>query len=359
MVTQQAPQLDEAKLQAFMGRVVGDFGATLSTALAVIGDRLGLYKALAAAGPLSAAELAAHTGTSERYVREWLINQAAGGYVEYDAATGRFSLPPEQAAALADESGPYFMGGGFQLVSAMIAAEPRIRTAFRTGEGMGWGEHDAGLFEGTERFFRPGYLGNLVGAWIPALDGVEEKLRRGCSVADIGCGHGAATIIMAQAFPASRFWGFDSHAPSIARARQAAAEAGVAARARFEVADAVTYPAPLSGYDLIAHFDCLHDMGDPVGACTHALRSLAADGTVLIVEPMAGERIEENFNPVGRVFSGASTLCCTPNALAQGGAALGTIATEAQLRAVVTSAGFTRFRRAAQTPVNRVFEARP
>ena len=359
MATQQAARLDEAKLQAFMGRVVGDFGATLSTALAVIGDRLGLYRTMADAGPLSAAELATRTGTAERYVREWLVNQAAGGYVEYDAETGRFSLPPEQAAALANEAGPYFMGGGFQLVSAMVKAEPRIREAFRTGAGMRWDEHDAGLFEGTERFFRPGYLGNLVTAWIPALDGVGEKLQRGAAVADIGCGHGASTIIMARAFPMSRFHGFDSHAPSIERARQAATAAGVADRVSFAVADAAGYPAPLSGYDLLAYFDCLHDMGDPIGACGHARQSLATDGTVLIVEPMAGERVEDNFNPVGRVFSGASTLCCTPNALAQGGAALGTIATDEQLRAVVTAAGFTRFRRAAQTPVNRIFEARP
>jgi SAM-dependent methyltransferase len=350
--------IDETKLQAFLGQVVGDFGAALGTALAAIGDRLGLYKALAAAGPLSAAALAEYTGTAERYVREWLVNQAAGGYVAYDAAVDQYYLQPEQALALADEQSPYFVAGGFQLINAMCKAESRISDAFRSGAGMSWGEHDAGLFEGTERFFRPGYIGNLVGAWIPALDGVQERLERGAAVADIGCGHGASTIIMAQAFPRSRFYGFDNHAPSVERATEAAQEAGVADRVFFEVADAHSYPAPLAGFDLLAYFDCLHDMADPVGACRQAHRSLAPDGTALIVEPMAGERVEENLNPVGRLFAGASTLCCTPNALVSGGPALGTIATEAQLRDVVTTAGFSRFRRVTQTPFNRIFEAR-
>ncbi len=354
----QVTAIDETKLQAFLGRVVDDFGAALSTALATIGDRLGLYKAMADAGPLSAAELAARTGTAERYLREWLINQAAGGYVAYDAAADRYFLPPEQAVALADDRSPFFVGGGFQLINAMCKAESRIGEAFRTGTGMGWGEHDQGLFEGTERFFRPGYIGNLVTSWIPALDGAQEKLERGATVADIGCGHGASTIIMAQAFPRSRFHGFDSHAPSIERANRAAREASVADRVVFEVADAHSFPAPLAGFDLLAYFDCLHDMADPVGACRQAHRSLAPEGTALIVEPMAGERVEENLNPVGRLFAGASTLCCTPNALAHGGPALGTIATEAQLRDVVTAAGFGRFRRVTQTPFNRIFEAR-
>ena len=351
--------IDEEKLGAFLGTVIGDLGATISTAMVVLGDRLGLYKAMAGAGPLTPADLAARTGTCERYVREWLLNQAAGGYVGYDLDTGRFTLAAEQALALANESSPYFVAGGFHLISAALKAEPRIREAFRTGEGMGWGEHDAGLFEGTERFFRPGYLGNLVSQWIPALDGVREKLERGGSVADIGCGHGASTIIMAQAFPNARFHGFDNHAPSIERAREAARKAGVATRVSFEVADASGYPTPLSGYDLLAYFDCLHDMPDPIAACRQAYKALAPDGTAMIVEPMAGERVEENLHPLGRLFSGVSTLVCTPSGLSGDGAALGTLASEQSLRAVAVAAGFTRFRRATQSATNRVFEARP
>jgi SAM-dependent methyltransferase len=313
---------------------------------------------MAGAGPLSAAALAERTKTAERYIREWLVNQAAGGYVGYEVATDRYYLSPEQAVALADERSPYYVAGGFQLINAMCKAESKISQAFRSGAGVGWGEHDQGLFEGTERFFRPGYIGNLVSAWIPALDGVQQQLEHGATVADIGCGHGASTIIMAQAFPRSRFHGFDSHAPSIQRANEAAQEARVADRAFFAVADAHSFPAPLTGFDLLTYFDCLHDMADPVGACRQAHRSLSPGGTALIVEPMAGERVEENLNPVGRLFAGASTLCCTPNALANGGPALGTIASEAQLREVVTSAGFSSFRRVTQTPFNRVFEAR-
>ena len=354
-----AAVFDQQKLEDLLGRVVGDLGATLSTALALIGDKLGLYSALAEAGPLSAAGLAARTGTTERYVREWLINQAAGGYITYAAATGCYSLSAEQRMLLADEHGPYFVGGGIQLINAMFRAEPRIGDAFRTGAGMCWGDHDPGLFEGTERFFRPGYMASLVNSWIPALGDLQQKLERGAQAADIGCGHGAATLIMAEAFPNSRFHGFDSHGPSIERARLAAAAAGLADRVTFEVAEAHTYPVPLSGFDLVAFFDCLHDIGDPAGACRQAYRAMAADGCMLIVEPMAGEAIEENFNPIGRLFSGASTLCCTPNAVAGGGLALGTIAADTQLQAVVQDGGFTRFRRAAQTVTNRVFEARP
>ncbi|MBV9852468.1 MAG: methyltransferase domain-containing protein [Armatimonadetes bacterium] len=350
------PPPDEAKLMAFLGRVVGDFGAAMSAALAHIGDKLGLYRAMAQAGPLTSAELAQRTGTAERYVREWLINQAAGGYIEYDPAAGRYHLPPEQAVALADEASPFFVGGGFQLVTALAKAEPRITEAFRTGEGMCWGEHDPELFEGTERFFRSSYLAHLVSDWIPALDGVETKLTAGAKVADVGCGHGASTIIMARAYPHSRFFGFDNHAPSIERARRAAAEAGVADRVTFEVAQATEFPG--SDYDLIAFFDCLHDMGDPTGAARRACGALAPGGTAMIVEPMAGERTEENFNPVGRVYSAASVLCCTPNAICAGGPALGTVASDQALRDVVLAGGFTRFRRATQTPFNRVFEAR-
>jgi SAM-dependent methyltransferase len=318
----------------------------------VIGDKLGLYTALAEEGPATPNELAQRTGTVERYVRPWLINQAAGGYLEHDAATGRYVLPPEHAAALGAVAGAYV------LFTAAMKAEPRITEAFKTGKGMLWGEHDAALFTGTERFFRPGYQQNLVQSWIPALDGVGAKLEAGATVADVGCGHGASTLILAQAYPRSHFVGFDNHEGSILRARQTASEAGLDDRVSFEVAGADTYPAPTSGYHLVAFFDCLHDMGDPVGAIRHAAKSLAEDGTVLLVEPMAGERDEDNFNPVGRVFAGASVLVCTPHAVAEGGAALGTIATEAALREVVTAGGLSRFRRATETPFNRVFEAR-
>jgi SAM-dependent methyltransferase len=348
--------IDEQKLNAFVGKAVGDFGSTLSSALVVIGDKLGLYRALATESA-TAAELATRTGTNARYVGEWLVNQAAGGYVAYDPLSGRFSLPPEQAVALTDEQSPAFVAGGYEVVSSLVLAYPRILEAFRSGAGMLWGEHNHGLFEGTERFFRPGYIGNLVSSWIPALDGVRERLERGGAVADIGCGHGASTILLAQAFPRSRFLGFDNHAPSIERARQAAAEAGVADRVTFEVAGAEDYPG--GGYDLITFFDCLHDMGDPVAAAQQARRAIASDGAVMIVEPMAGAHIEDNLNPVGQVFAGASTLVCTPNAIASGGRGLGTLAPEEAIRGVLLAGGFTRFRRATETPFNRVFEARP
>lgn len=358
-MTTQARPIDQVKLQAFMGRVVGDFGSTISSALVVIGDKLGLYKAMAGAGPLTPAELARRTETSERYVRDWLVNQAASGYVDYDPATERYVLPAEHALALADEHSPVFVAGGFENLTSIIKAEPRIAEAFRTGGGMLWGEHDPGVFEGTERFFRPGYVANLVAQWIPALEGIEAKLTAGATVADVGCGHGASTIILAQAFPNSRFFGFDNHAPSIARARQAAGKAGVAERAVFEVASATDYPG--GDYDLIAYFDCFHDLGDPVGAARHAEEALAPDGTLVLVEPMAGERVEDNLTPVGRIFSAASVLICTPNALASGAdatTALGTIATDEQLRQAAAAGGFNHFRRAAETPFNRVLEVR-
>ncbi len=345
-------QIDEARLHAFLGRAVSDVGALGSAPLVLIGEQLGLYDALAEGGPMTSAELARRTATVERYVREWLQNQAAGGYVEYDAATGRYSLPIEHAAALPN------LYGAFQLIFAATKAAPRIAEAFRTGGGVAWGEHDPDMFEGCERFFRPGYEQHLVQSWIPALDGIEAKLQRGAVVADVGCGHGASTMIMAEAYPNSQFVGFDTHAPSIERARRAAGQAGMADRARFEVASAADYPATPTGYDLIAFFDCLHDMGDPVGAMRRAHEVLAETGSVLVVEPMAGERVEENFNPVGRTFSAASTLCCTSNSLACGGPALGAVATEAQLREVAEAGGFKTFRRATQTPFNRVFEAR-
>ena len=350
--------VDEAKLGEFMGRAVVDMGAAISAVLVDIGDKLGLYRAMAGAGPLSSAELARRTGTTERYVREWLANQAAGGYVTYDPLTKRYTLPAEQALALADDASPVFLPGAFQLIASVFRDETKIIEAFRTGKGVGWHEHDPELFEATERFFRPGYNANLVDAWIPALDGVEAKLRAGASVADVGCGHGASTIIMAQAYPRSTFVGFDYHAASVERARQRAAEAGVGDRVTFEVAAAKEYPG--RGYDLVAFFDCLHDMGDPVGAAAHVRQSLAPDGTWLLVEPFANDRLEDNLNPVGRVYYAGSTMLCTPASLSQEvGLALGAQAGEARLREVVIAGGFTRFRRAAETPFNLVLEARP
>jgi SAM-dependent methyltransferase len=342
----------EAKAQAFLGKVVNDWGATLGSALVVIGDKLGLYNALAAAGPLSPADLAQRTGTSERYCREWLLAQAAGGYLEYEPGTGRYRLPPEHAAVLGA------VGGGFQMINALTRAEPRVVEAFRSGGGLSWGEQHPDVFEGCERFFRPGYEQYLVASWIPALDGIEAKLQAGGRVADVGCGHGASTLIMARAYPRTELVGIDSHPASIEHARRTTAEAGCADRVRFEVADATSFSGPAEGYDLIALFDCLHDMVDPIGALRHAGARLAPEGAVLLVEPMAGERPEDNLNPVGRVYAGCSVLVCTPNSLAGGGLALGTVAAEARLQEVATAAGLGRFRRVAETPFNRIFEAR-
>lgn len=353
--TQPAP-INEDKMNAFLGKVVGDFGAALSSSLVYIGQKLGLYKAIAAGEPVTPAELAEKTSTNERYVREWLINQAASGYVDYDAGSGRYSLSPEQALALTDDSSPFYVGGGFYVIKAMTQAVNRIEDYFKNGGGMLWGEHDADLFVGTERFFRPGYAAHLIASWIPALTGSEEKLQAGGKVADIGCGHGSSTIIMAQAYPNSRFWGFDNHEKSIETARQRAAEAGVSDRVTFAVANASELPD--EQFDLVAFFDCLHDMGDPVGACKRAADILAPTGSALIVEPMAGNTVEENFNIIGRTFSGASTLCCTSNSLALNGPALGAVAPESAIREVVLAGGFKEFRRATETPFNRVFEAR-
>ena len=351
------PAIDEAQLNAFMGRFVGDLGAAISSALVVIGDRLGLYKAMADGAQVTPEELARRTDTDARYVREWLSNQAAGGYVSYDAPAGAFFLTPEQSFALAQEGSPAFVPGAFQLATSLIKDEPKITEAFRTGHGVGWHEHNHDLFTGTERFFRPGYAANLVDAWIPALDGVVDKLRAGARVADVGCGHGASTLIMAQAFPQSEFVGFDYHGGSIDAAQRAAVDAGVSDRVRFEVSSAKEYTGR---YDLVAFFDCLHDMGDPAGAAAHVLSTLADDGTWLIVEPYANDRLEDNLNPVGRIFYGASTLVCTPASRDQEvGLALGAQAGEARLREVVTEGGFTRFRRATETPFNLVLEARP
>jgi ubiquinone/menaquinone biosynthesis C-methylase UbiE len=356
--TQQPTEIDMEKLMGFVFQAVEEVGATLNTALVVMGDRLGLYRALAGAGPLTPAELAKRTGTAERYVREWLNAQAAGAYVTYDPDSGRYTLPAEHAIALTDESSPAYLPGFFQTALGSVLDSPRITEAARTSEGVGWHEHNQDVFDGVERFFRAGYNAHLVAEWLPALDTVVGKLQRGATVADVGCGHGASTILMAQAFPASTFVGSDYHEGSITTARQRAAEAGVSDRVRFEVAPASSYSG--TGYDLVTMFDCLHDMGDPVGAARHVRRSLAADGTWMIVEPIAGDRVEDNINPVGRAYYGFSTLLCTPASLSQEvGLALGAQAGEARIRDVVTQAGLTRFRRASETPFNAVFEARP
>jgi SAM-dependent methyltransferase len=350
--------VDEERLMAFMGQAVTDMSAAISVALMYIGDRLGLYKGMAGAGPITSLQLAEKTGTSERYVREWLSNNAAGGYVAYDASTQTFELPDEQAFALADESSPVFLGGAFQLLASCWADADLIADAFKTGKGVGWHEHDHRLFQGTERFFRPGYAGHLTTAWIPALDGVEPKLQAGATVADVGCGHGASTIIMALAYPKSTFLGFDYHDKSIHAAREAAAAAGVSGRIAFEVATAKDYPG--SDYDLICFFDALHDMGDPVGAAAHAKQALKSNGTVMLVEPFANDKLEDNFSPVGRMFYGGSTMLCTPASLSQEvGLGLGAQAGEARLVGVAKEAGFSRFRRAAETPFNLVLEVRP
>lgn len=349
-------QVSEEKINALMGQFVNDLGASLSASLTYLGQKLGLFKALAQSGPMTSSELATQTGTVERYVREWLMNQAASGYIDYDPQTGRYFLTLEQTLAMTDEKSPFFIGGGFYLVKALNAAVTRIEEAFTRGGGMQWGEHDPDLFIGTELFFRPGYIASLVSSWIPALNGIDAKLRAGGKAADIGCGHGASTIIMALAYPNSHFFGYDNHGASIERAREAAAEAGVGDRVSFEVAGASEFPG--SGYDLIAFFDCLHDMGDPLGASKQAYQCLAADGSVMIVEPMAGDAVEGNLNPVGRIFTAASTLCCTPNSMAVGGPALGTVATDEILRQTVKGGGFSTFERVTETPFNRIFEAR-
>jgi SAM-dependent methyltransferase len=348
--------IDGDKLNAFMGRFVADFGAVLHAPLVVLGERLGLYKALAS-GPSTAAELAKRTETHERYVAEWLAANAASGYVQYDAKTSKYSMTEEQVFTLADPTSPAYIPGAFLLARSVFIDEPTIEEAFKTGKGVGWHEHHSCLFEGTEKFFRPSYAGNLVSSWLPALEGVEAKLKAGAKVADVGCGHGASTIIMAKAFPKSTFFGFDYHDASIACARKAAKEVGVDDRVTFEVASAKTFP--LRSYDLVANFDCLHDMGDPTGAAAHVLSTLAPGGTWMIVEPYAKDRLEDNLNPIGRIFYSASTMICTPASRAQEvGLALGAQAGEARLRDVVTKGGFTRFRRAAETPFNLVLEAR-
>jgi SAM-dependent methyltransferase len=349
--------INETKLNAFMGQFVGDLGAVMHAATVVVGDQLGLYKRLAE-GPCNAEALAKRTSTDPRYLKEWLSAQAASGYVSYDSERQQFSLTEEQAFALAEEGSPAFIPGAFQIAVAQFKAIPKMMQAMRTGLGVGWHEHDAALFHGTERFFRPGYAANLVSNWIPALEGVENRLKTGARVADVGCGHGASTLIMAKAYPEASITGFDYHEPSIDHARHAAEEAGLSDRVKFEVARAQDYPG--DDYDFVAVFDCLHDMGDPVGAAAHVRKSLKADGTWMIVEPFANDKLEDNLNPVGRVFYSASTFICTPASRSQEvGACLGAQAGEARLREVVTSGGFTRFRRATETPFNLVLEAKP
>ena len=348
--------VNEERLNAFLGKAVGDLGAAISAVLILLGDELNLYKELAKE-PLTSAELARRTGTDERYIREWLANQAAGGYAEYDGATGKYFLNEEQALCLADPRGPVDLPGAYSIVQDLFHVKERALDNFRTGKGMEWGEHHACLFHGTERFFRAGYNANLLSSWLPALDGVVEKLTRGARAADVGCGHGASVVLMAKAFPKSEFVGIDYHDASIETSRRRAAEAG-ARNVRFEAADATSYKD--RDFDFIAFFDCLHDMADPVAAVRHARQALKPDGTCMLVEPFAGNRVEDNLNPVGRVYYGASALICVPVSLARRGPALGAQAGESRLRdVVVEQGGFTRFRRATETPFNLVLEARP
>ncbi len=329
----------------------------MHAALVIIGDKLGLYKAMADSSPVTPTELAAKTKTDERYVREWLNANAASGYLTYDPGSQTYTLPPEQAFALAVDDSPAFLPGAFQIIGSVMRDEPKITDAFRTGNGVGWHEHDTELFQGTERFFRPNYAANLISHWIPSLTGVKEKLEAGGRVADVGCGHGSSTILMAKAFPNSTFFGFDYHPASIEWARKAAKNAGVGDRITFETASAKDYPG--NGYDLVTFFDCLHDMGDPAGASAHVRSTLAKDGSWMIVEPFANDKVEDNLNPVGRIYYSASTMICTPASRSQEvGLALGAQAGEARMREVVSSGGFSNFRRAAETPFNLVFEAR-
>ena len=347
--------MNEAKLQEFMGRLVVDMGGAALMANVVIGEELGLYKAMADGAPVTPEELAGRTGCNARLLREWLSAQAASGYVELD--DGRFRLPPEQAMALADEDSPVYVAGGAVVLASMFADKDKLVAAMRGDGALSWADHHPCLFRGTERFFRPGYRANLVSQWLPALDGVLPRLEQGAKVADIGCGHGASTVILAQAFPRSTFHGFDFHAPSIEQARQRAAEAGVADRTTFTRATAKEYPG--TDFDLVCFFDCLHDMGDPVGAAAHAHAALKPGGTVLLVEPFANDSLEENLTPVGRLFYAASTCICTPNSLSQEvGLGLGAQAGEKRLRHVFMDAGFSQFRRATETPFNLVLEAR-
>ena len=350
--------INQQRLEEFMHKAVADIAAAFSVPLMIIGEKLGLYQAMAGAGPLTSAQLAQKTGTTERYVREWLLNQATAGYVTYDPKAQTYTLPPEQAMALADSDSPVYLHGAYDFIQSAFRDFPKIQNVFKNGGGVGWGDHDACCFIGTERFFRPGYNGNLLSSWLPALDGVEAKLKAGAKVGDLGCGHGASTIIMAKAFPKSQFIGLDFHKPSIESARQRAREAGLTKNISFEQASA--YDFPQKDFDFICCFDCLHDMGDPAGCAQHVRQALKPDGTWMVVEPFANDKIEDNFNPVGRCFSAASTLICVPASLSENGPALGAQAGEKRLREVIVDqGGFKRFRRATETPFNMVLEARP
>lgn len=350
-------ELNEQKLNEFLGKMVTEMGAAAIGALIIMGDKLGLYKSLAAHGPMTSGQLAQKTSTTERYLREWLSAQAASGYIEYDAENEKFSMTPEQIAVFGDEESPVLMTGAYYGISSMYHDEPKIEHAFRTGEGVSWGNHNSCLFCGTEKFFRPSYKANLIPSWIPALEGVEEKLKRGAKVADVGCGHGVSTVVMAQAYPNSEFIGFDFHDKSVEHARSLAKEAGIN-NISFKVATAKSIPE--DGYDLVTFFDCLHDMGDPVGACAQVIKALKPDGTCMMVEPFANDTLQENLNPVGRAFYAFSTMICTPSSISQEvGLGLGAQAGEKRLKEVATSGGFSRFRRAAATPFNLILEARP
>jgi SAM-dependent methyltransferase len=350
--------IDETKLNEFLGRAISDWGAAMGAMLTFVGDRLGLFKAMAGAGPLTPEELAKKTGTHPRMIREWLAAQAAGGYVTYNSRTGTYTLPEEQAFALANEESPAYILGGYQILTSVFKDEQKIVEAFKTGKGLGWGDHNSYLFEGTERFFRPNYVAHLTSQWIPALEGVEAKLKRGgAKVADVGCGHGASTILMARAYPDSKIVGFDYHRPSVEWARKQAEREGLK-NVTFEVAGSTDYPG--DDYDLVAFFDCFHDMGNPAGAAKHVLGTLKKkNGTWMLVEPFANDKVEDNLNPLGRVFYSASAMICVPASLNENGPGLGAQAGEARTKEIVTSAGFTKFSRATQTPFNLVYEARP
>ena len=354
-----ANKIDEQKLNEFMQKAVGDIASTMSAMLVIIGDRLGLYKAMAESGqPISSEELAEKTNTNERLVREWLGNQAAGGYITYNAADRKYSLPLEQAMALADDNSPVYIHGAYQVIRSLFKDEDKFIEMFKSNKGLRWGEHNHDLFEGTARFFKPNYVGNLVSSWIPSLDGVEEKLKQGAKVADIGCGYGISTILMAKAYPNSKFYGFDNHEPSIEQAKEQAKKEGVTRNIEFSSASANNESIG-NDYDLITFFDCIHDMGDPVGAMKFAKQSLKPDGICMIIEPMANDKVEENLNLVGRTYYAASTLVCVPNSLADNGPALGAQAGEKKMNEIAEAAGFTRFRRATQTPFNIIYEVKP
>ncbi len=353
-------KIDEQKLNEFMQNAAGDIASTLSSMLIIIGDRLGLYKAMAESGkPITSEELAKKTNTNERLVREWLANQAAGGYITYNPSDGKYVLPPEQAMALADENSPIYIHGAYQAIRSYFKDEDKFVEMFKTGKGLRWGEHHHDLFEGSALFYKPNYVGNLVSSWIPSLDGIEEKLKQGgAKVADIGCGYGISTILMAKAYPNSKFYGFDNHGPSIEKAKEIANNEGVTRNIEFYAVSADDESIG-NDYDLITFFDCLHDMSDPVGAMKFAKQSLKPDGTCMIIEPMANDKLEDNLNLVGRTFYAASTLVCVPNSLADNGPALGAQAGEKRIKEVVKAAGFTKFRSATKTPFNIIYEAKP